>query len=364
MNRNNIKTGSFFLLIFLSFVGIQSCKKDKGHQTTAYTLDLGNGALPQPNIPSDNQLTVEGVDLGKHLFYEKKLSGDNSMSCGSCHLQENAFTDPNQFSTGIHQMEGKRNSMTIFNMVYHNEGFFWDGRAADLRTQVLMPIQDPLELDESLEDVVSKLQADPFYVEKFQAAFGDEEITSERIGLALEQFGFSIISKDSKYDQSLQGTAQLTESEERGRKLFFTEHKPNDPDNSGADCFHCHGGSLFTNNQFMNNGLDSIFPNGSDQGLYESTNLLSDIGKFKVPSLRNIEVSGPYMHDGRFTTLEEVVEHYNSGAVESPNLDPNMHAIVEDGLGLSTQDKADLVAFLKSLTDQTFLNNSEYADPF
>ncbi|MCH2043547.1 MAG: c-type cytochrome [Saprospiraceae bacterium] len=304
------------------------------------------------------------MDLGRHLFYDKKLSGDNSMACGNCHLQENAFTDPNQFSVGIHQMSGRRNSMALFNIAYHRDGFFWDGRVANLRSQVLMPIEDPLELDADLDAVIIKLEADPMYVEKFTAAFGDEEITRERIGLALEQFGFSIISKDSKYDQYLQGLASLTASEERGRQLFFTEHRPNDPDNSGADCFHCHGGALFTNNLFMDNGLDTIFGTDTDKGLYEFTNSTFDIGKFKVPSLRNIEHSGPYMHDGRFTTLEEVVEHYNSGSVESPNLDPNMHAIVDHGLGLSEQDKTDLVAFLKTLSDDVLRTNPEYASPF
>jgi cytochrome c peroxidase len=363
------KKDLLYLFGFLGIFGFLSCQPedtvDPDPTTTPYELDLGNNDLPPPPLPADNPLTQEGVSLGRHLFYEVKLSGNNTMSCGSCHFQEFAFTDTAQLSLGIQGLPGKRNSMAAFNLAYHQEGFFWDGRATALRDQVLLPIEDELELDATVEDVIAKLEADPIYPPLFEAAFGDATITPERIALAMEQFGFSIISKDSKYDRFLRGEVALTPQEEHGRMLFFAEHRPDDPPNSGADCFHCHGGSLFTNNQFMNNGLDADFVEGEDDmGLYEATGKLTDIGKFKVPSLRNIALTAPYMHDGRFATLEEVIQHYNSGAVDSPNLDPNMHAIVDDGLDLDTEEVAALIAFLNTLTDPVLLSKEAYSNPF
>lgn len=352
-----MKIKTFFFLGFcaLLFIGCEPDNEPLYGDTTEYQYPTYS-TLPMLRLPQDNIPTEEGVRLGKKLFFDANLSRNGTQSCGSCHNQQFAFTDNLlAVSTGINGQSGTRNSMPLFNLMWHNE-FFWDGRANSLREQALMPIEDPIEMDHSLSAVVQYLANHNEYPDLFGFAFGTPEVTEERIGLALEQFMMTLISGDSKYDRFLRGEAQLTDSEERGRLLFFTEVSPNNP-GQGADCFHCHGGGLFTNNQFINNGLDETL---SDLGYYDVTGLEFDKGKFKTPSLRNIAVSGPYMHDGRFQTLEEVVEHYNSGVKSnSPNLDPNMHAL-EDGLGLSEQQKIDLIAFLHTLTDYTYLNNPEY----
>jgi cytochrome c peroxidase len=358
-----IITYSSISFLIISLI-LQSCKKDMApmpEPDSPYTLEYGS--FPPPSIAPDNQLTKAGVKLGRMLFYEKMLSKDNSMSCGTCHNQQNAFSDPNRFSLGVRGLPGLRHSMAIFNMAWNTNSFFWDGRAHLLREQSLMPIQDHLELDETLPSVISKLQATTMYSQHFKMAFGTETITAELISKALEQFMNSVVSNNSKFDQYLAGNANLTEEEERGRFLFFTEYNPSFPDASGADCQHCHGGSNFENDNYMNNGLDSD-ASISDIGRQVVTNNPSDRGKFKVTSLRNIELTSPYMHDGRFTSLEEVVEHYNL-VVESSTIDGSfLQQTPNGGLHLSSSDKAALVAFLKTLTDYTFINNPEYSNPF
>lgn len=352
-------------LIAIAIAGVllSQCKEDDKkpdttHKTTPYEIVMPPG-LPVANLPQDNMPTVEGVALGRALFYEPMLSSTNTQSCGSCHNQGFAFTDNGKkLSIGVQQLEGKRNSMPIFNMMFHLNGFFWDGRAPLLRDQALMPIQDELEMNESLANVVTKLGKDVSYREMFRKAFGTDEITPQKIGLAMEQFMLTMVSGLSKFDMVQLGQAKFTSEEERGRKLFFTEFNPASGLN-GADCFHCHGGPNFTNNLYMNNGLDAV---GNDPGRYKVTGKDQDYARFKTPSLRNIEFSAPYMHDGRFATLQEVIEHYNSGVKDSPNLDPNMHAI-KDGLKLTAGDKSDLISFLKTLTDTAFMNNPAFSSP-
>ncbi len=355
-------------VFFFAFLLIWACKKEEPteevHTPTPYTLETP-ASLPPANIPDDNPLTVEGIALGKMLFFDPVLSGDSTQSCGSCHNQADAFTDNGKtFSEGIQGLEGTRNSMPLYNLMYHKR-FFWDGRAESLREQALLPIQDELEMDESLDKVVTKLEAQDEYKDAFKAAFGSEEVTTENISLALEQFMNTLVSGDSKFDrwQSGDPNTDLTESEMRGFDLFFGEANPTVVGNQGADCFHCHGGPLFSNNQFMNNGLDeeSAF---TDMGLWDATGLETDKAKFKVPSLRNIAVTAPYMHDGRFATLEEVLDHYNEGIKISSTLDANMQAIVDFGIDLDEQDKQDLINFLHTLTDEVYLNNSDYHSPF
>ncbi len=326
--------------------------------------NLFTGGFTPPDIPADNKLTIEGVKLGRMLFYEKKLSKDGSMSCASCHQQEFAFTDTARFSLGIHGLPGSRQSMSVFNMAWNTNGFFWDGRAPKLRDQSLMPIQDPLELDENLDSVVAKLEASAIYREQFKKAFGTAEISAERMSLAMEQFMNSIVSVNSKYDKYLNGIVALDSNEERGRFLFFTEFNPGFPSLSGADCRHCHSGLNFENDRYMNNGLDSD-ANMTDEGRKKFTGRQNDKGKFKVPSLRNIALTAPYMHDGRFQTLEEVIEHYNSGLVNSSTLDPTLlYPLNNGGLMLSAEDKRDLIAFLNTLTDEDLTTNPEFSDPF
>ncbi len=351
------------LLVLGVLTILQACKDDpEPYVPTPYDLNLTLD-LPQPALPSDNPLTEEGVMLGRMLFYDKALSKGESQACASCHLQESAFVDTDKaLSLGVENLPGTRNSMALFNLAWHYNGFFWDGRAATLREQALLPIQDELEMNESLDNVLQKLSDNPIYPEQFEKAFGDKEINPERIGLAVEQFLITLISHNSRYDQAVRGEITLTESEQRGQELFFRESNPNGVV-KGADCFHCHGGSLFTNNDLMNNGLDSD-EEFTDLGFYEVTGNDDDKAKFKVPSLRNVALTAPYMHDGRMSTLEEVLAHYNGGAKESSTLDPNMHAIVEDGLDLSDQDMTDIINFLHTLTDDTFLSNEAFSNPF
>lgn len=327
---------------------------------TPYELKYGSFAAP--DIAEDNSLTKQGVKLGRMLFYEKAMSKDGSQACATCHMQEFAFSDTAKFSIGVRDLPGKRQAMAVFNTAWHTNEFFWDGRSHLLRDQSLKPIEDELEMDESLDNVVKKLNEMQEYKDQFIRAFGTDEITSERISLALEQFMNSIVSNDSKYDQHLAGTATLTDSEERGKQLFFTEYNPFFPEKSGADCAHCHGGDNFENDLYMNNGLDSD-GDITDFGREDVTSDKSDRGKFKVPSLRNVELTFPYMHDGRFATLEEVVDHYNSGIKPSATLDGAIEQTREKGLQLTDQDKADLVAFLKTLTDKSLTTNSAYSDP-
>lgn len=328
---------------------------------TPYVLNYG--PLPEPELPADNPLTQQGVELGKMLFYEEILSLDGSQSCASCHRQSDGFSDTARFSIGVEMLEGKRQAMPIFNMAWHTNAFFWDGRAHLLRDQSLLPIQDPLEMNETLENVIAKLSESQDYKDQFSRAFGSEEITSEKMSLAMEQFMLSIVSYDSKFDRYKAGLVQLTESEERGRLLFETEYNPFFPNQSGADCAHCHGGANFENDQYMNNGLDTDV-DMVDIGREEVTKDPADRGKFKVSTLRNIAVTPPYMHDGRFKTLEEVIDHYNEGIKESATADPTVLNTKDSGLFLDAQDKTDLINFLKTLTDDTFLNNPEYASPF
>jgi cytochrome c peroxidase len=305
---------------------------------------------------------MEGIELGRHLFYETKLSGHNTQACASCHNQELAFTDNGErFSTGITGAVGTRNSMPLFNLTWTNR-FFWDGRVATMRAQVLLPIEDPTEMHESLENAIFKLQQTALYPELFGKAFGDEVITEDRMAKALEQFILSIQSTDSKFDKFRVNPVlnPLSPQETRGFNIFMREFSPPGSGRPvGADCFHCHGTHLFTANNFTNNGLDE----SPAVGFSIVTNDPNDIGKFKTPSLRNVAVSGPYMHDGRFATLEEVLEHYNAHIKQSPTLDVSLKS-QGVGLGLSTQDKADIIAFLHTLTDSVYLNNPAYKSPF
>ncbi|MBL7999449.1 MAG: c-type cytochrome [Candidatus Kapabacteria bacterium] len=249
--------------------------------------------------------------------------------------------------------------MPLFNLAYPAT-YFWDGRAATLRQQVLMPIQDPIEMHESLGNVTAKLRASSTYPALFKRAFGSEEITPQTMALALEQFLHTMLSYNSRFDRSRRGELQLTPQEDRGAQLFFTEFNPASS-KKGADCFHCHGTSLFTNNEFMNNGLDSAHQ-FTDMGHFDVTGNPQHKATFKTPSLRNIEVTAPYMHDGRFRTLEEVIEHYNSGVKFSETLATDLK-VTRVGLNLTPQDKADLLAFLRTLTDTTFLNDKRFAKP-
>lgn len=252
------------------------------------------------------------------------------MACSSCHHEVLAFSDaPNQFSTGIDGVKGTRNAPALFNLAYQNR-YFWDGRAPSLRVQALQPIQNPVELHDTLPDVLKKLSADQTYVKQFAKAFGSAGITPERIGLAMEQYMLTIYSGDSKFDRFRAGKATLTAQEQHGLKLFQT---PFDPKQGkfGADCARCHSGPLFSDLEFKNNGVD-IDPN--DIGLMLVTNRPQDKDKFKTPSLRNVEVTAPFMHAGEYKTLSDAVGHYMDDITPSATLDPGL-ARLNGGLHLS-----------------------------
>lgn len=306
--------------------------------------------FPRPDLPRDNPLTVEGVSLGSELFFDTRLSADNSQSCATCHHPREAFTEPRRFSRGIGGEIGTRNAMPLQNLAWKTD-FFWDGRAASLRDQVLQPIQNPIEMHETLDYLVKKISADTNYHRLFANAFGTPEVTTNRIARALEQFLLVQVSYNSKFDRVVAGREKFTEEEQRGFVLFHTEYDPYHGQN-GADCFHCHGGPLFQSQSYGNNGLDSEF---TDLGRYTVTHREGDKGKFAVPSLRNVAVTAPYMHDGRFKTLEEVIEHYSTGMKRSVTLDPNLAKHPDGGVPLTQADKKALVAFLKTLTDDKFV---------
>ncbi len=303
-------------------------------------------SFPPPSLPADNPITDEGVALGARLFHDHRLSGNGRQACVTCHRPPAGLSDRRRFSIGAFGDMGERQSMPLTNLAWKSS-FFWDGRAPTLRRQVLMPIEDKAEMHASLPDVVRLLQEDPEYREKFDAAFGSRKIDEDRIARALEQFLLTLVADDSKFDRVMKGTEEFDEKEALGFRLFNTEYDPA-LGQRGADCFHCHGGPLFRSTTFANNGLDG--PSPTDEGLGRTTGLAGDRGKFSVPSLRNVGLTAPYMHDGRFDTLEEVVEHYDHGLKRSPTLDPNLAKHPDGGLRLTADEKAALVAFMETLT--------------
>jgi len=336
---------AFIFIVPLLFV---ACDKgeDEVPAATPYTLVIPQG-LPPMNIPSNNPLTVEGVALGKRLFYDPILSANNTQSCASCHLQETGFSETTQYSTGIDGIEGTRNAMPLINLGWQTK-FFWDGGANGLESQVMGPITNPIEMHETMENVVAKLNAHAEYPDLFKAAFGSAEASSQNIMRAIAQFERTLISGNSKYDQYMRGETFLSSQELNGLSLFTDMEK--------GDCSHCHSlGFTFSDFEFRNTGLDSI---PVDEGRYLITLNQGDRGKFKTPSLRNVELTAPFMHDGRFQTLLECVQHYNTGFRYSANLDPNLSFAVKGRM--TQQEMEDLVAFMKTLTDMEFVNNPEF----
>jgi cytochrome c peroxidase len=325
---------------------------------TPFQLDVPQG-FPQPFIPADNPMTEEGVKLGRHLFYETALSGDNSMNCASCHMQERAFTDASAVSVGIDGIPGTRKAMPLFNLAFVDK-FFWDGRSVSLEEQAIIPIIDPIELNADMPTVVKRLQDNPLYPPMFAAAFGDDQVTPERMGKAIAQFERTLISANSKFDsvERLKTGARFSPEEQLGFEMFTTEL---------GDCFHCHG-TVETNfllgafgvDLFINNGLKD---NYTDKGRFEVTGNVDDIGKFKVPSVRNVQFAFPYMHDGSVPNLDSLIGFYNFGGHKHINIDPNMKA-AGIGRNWTSAQKQGLAAFLRSLSDYQFLTDTAFSDPF
>ena len=320
------------------------------------------------NTPETNPTTNMGATLGRVLFYDTNLSADNTISCASCHQQSAAFSDNDKFSTGLNGELTRRNSMGLINSRYYGNGrFFWDESAANLEEQVLIPIEDHKEMGISLADLQTKLQEIGYYPVLFKTAFGSPEVSSDRISKALSQYVRSIVSFNSKFDKGLVATGSdgdlgtpnlpnFSELENMGLDIFINR----------ATCVYCHGTGQNVNDEAKNNGLSL---NYVDQGKGEVTGNPAHNALFKVPSLRNIANTAPYMHDGRFETLMDVVNHYSDNVQAHPNLNFRLTTDEKTGgkvlrLGLSQTEKEALVAFLNTLTDEEILTDEKYSDPF
>jgi cytochrome c peroxidase len=292
--------------------------------------------------PPDNALTEGRAQLGKRLFFDKNLSRTRDVSCASCHLAEDAFSDPRPVSTGVDQRQGTRNAPALVNLAW-GTSFFWDGRALTLEEQAGKPIENPVEMDLPLTDSVTRVGADPTYVSQFAEAYGGP-LTEESLRKAIASFVRTLVSGDSSYDRHLRGDDQtFGDAERRGEALFLSEQ---------AGCFHCHPAGRLTNEGFFNNGT---YVDGGDPGRQSVTGRTGDVGKFKVPGLRNVAASAPYMHDGSLATLEDVIAQYERGGRGSPWTDPQIRVLT-----LSDGDRSDLLAFLNSMTDPGFLADPKF----
>ena len=360
-----------YISISLLVIVLLGCRKDPNattNGTTPYVFDYSytlSTYLPPINEPLDNPTTEEGVELGRMLFFDVRLSEGNTQSCGSCHLPEKSFSDTSAFSKGVDGIEGGRNAMPIINIGWMKDGFFWDGRAASAEGQAFGPVVNPVEMHETWPDAVAKLQADSQYPFLFEQVFGSSTIDSVMVAKAISQFERTLISGNSPFDKYLAankatGSSGWSEANEllayQGFALFMDETK--------GDCFHCHGDAfnpLWTDNIYHNNGLDAVI---TDKGLGEVTGNPIDDGKFKTPTLRNLAFTGPYMHDGRFTTLNQVVQHYSTGLQNSPTIDPLMKNVGTGGAQLTLPEQNALVWFLLSLSDSSFVQNPAFQDPW
>lgn len=346
------------IILFIIFIGCSSKNEEEEYIPKPTELEIPEilkQKLIAPVIPSTNPLTEEGIALGKKLFFDKLLSKNNTQSCASCHNPKKAFTDETRFSDGVDGVFGKRNSMPLYNLAWNfDDRFTWDGKELSLERQAFEPVRNLIEMHSIWTEVEKKLQKHPEYPILFKQAFGTSKIDSTLVTKAIAQFERTLISANSKFDKHLLGEAQLTPEELNGFNVFMDENK--------GDCFHCHGSNnnpLWTDNKFHNNGLDNIF---TDLGFGKVTGDSNDNGKFKTPSLRNLAFTAPYMHDGRFSTLEEVINHYSEGLKSSSTIDPLMKKLDKGGVQLTEKDKEDLKAFLLSLSDYDFINNTKFQE--
>lgn len=334
------------------------------YNASPYTL-VAPSSYPLMAIPDDNPMTEEGVELGRHLFFDKRLSADNTMACATCHLAEYAFTDQNAFSVGIDGIAGTKSAMSLIDAGYTNSGFFWDGRVSSLEEQALLPVEDPIEMHNTWTDVLEMVVQDNMYTEMFRKAFNIKEaseITKEDAAKAIAQYERALVSSgQSKYDKVLQNLDIFSEQELMGFDLFFDDADPIIPD---GECGHCHNAPTFSSDDFFNNGITLAltiddFP---DIGYGKVTGNPGDYGKFRAPTLRNIEFTAPYMHDGRFETLDEVMDHYVSGGHFSPTKDPLLSQL--SNANIKVEHKEALIAFMKTLSDPLLEENPLFFDPF
>jgi len=306
--------------------------------------------FPQTTYRFDNNaLTKEGIELGRMLFYDGRLSRDGTISCAECHNQAYAFTHHgHDLSHGIDNRLGTRNSLPLQNLAW-SKAFLWDGGVFDLDMFPIVPIENHVEMDETLPNVLEKVRKEPTYTAQFKKAYGSEEVTTARFLQALSQFMLTMVSGNSRYDKYIRREVggALTANELAGLSLFKSK-----------GCVNCHAGELFTDQSYRNNGLSLAF--GQDAGRAIITEKAEDKYTFKVPSLRNVEHTGPYMHDGRFRTLEAVLKHYAGGVEATPNLDPLLKQNSRLGIALTDDEQAKLIDFLKTLTDKAFLTNPKF----
>lgn len=312
--------------------------------------------FPKMPVNADNPVTVEGAELGRYLFYDSILSRDYTVSCASCHKQHLAFSDNRHFSTGINGKKTTRNTQPLFNLAWY-PSFFWDGRAASLEEQVFFPVRDHAEMNLDWKTAAKRINKSAFYRKQFQHVFGIKSVDSVHIAKAIAQFERTLLSYNSKYDKALRREVMLDSAEYAGFVIMN--------DQSMGNCLHCHStdsNPLATNLDFANNGLQTILGTNryADNGLFDHTGKEKDLGRFKVPSLRNIALTAPYMHDGRFTTLEEVVSFYGNGIHDTQYVD---HRIRRNALRFTDAEKKCIVAFLCTLTDSTFITNPAFSKP-
>lgn len=393
-------TYAIALPMFLTLV-ILACTSENTNENiqteifspTPYTIQEAKYFPKKLNIPADNPMTIEGVDLGRYLFYDGRLSGNTSkdklMSCGTCHIQENGFevginhpkyTGGKTFGLPTEQHpEGEETPnymLSLVNSVYNHNGYLWNGfvnqdneftgndesgeagnedlHFKSIESLVWMSITSSHEMNSTVEKSVAAINAVPMYKEKFKAAFGTEEVTYDRISKAIGQFVRSIVSHNSKFHKYLRQEAELTSQEKRGHDLFFSED---------ADCFHCHGGSvLMTTNEYFNNAKDINFEVG-DNDRHAVSGDPMDVGAYRAPSLINVELTAPYMHDGRFKSLDEIIDFYSEGLVYSDYVHPLMKNVRQEGVQLNDEDKAALKSFLLTLTDHELIHDQQFSCP-
>lgn len=331
-----------FFYLFVAFAVLLSCKKEIIENTFEFNYS-STFPIPIYNV-NEYDFSYNKFNLGRTLFYDKILSVDSTISCGSCHEQPHAFAGHSgAFSEGVFGQLGTRNSPSIANNAW-NPAFMWDGGINHLDIVPIAPITNPIEMHETLENVLVKLKRSPKYINLFNKAFGNQTITDQKMLQALSTFMAMIVSDQSKYDKVMRGDVSFSNQEAAGFELF------------NQKCASCHSGALFTDYEYKNNGLDQTF---SDLGRGLITQNPQDYGKFKTPSLRNVELTYPYMHDGRFYNLTQVLDHYSAGVQQSATLDPSL----QNGIPLTSSEKATLIAFLKTLTDYELMTNRWLSEP-
>lgn len=340
-------------LLILALALLTGCSSDNAdaYQNIPINYQVPSNFPPLAYNMENNPLTEKGFELGKKIFYDGRLASDGVVACGFCHIQENAFTHHGHtFSHGVGDGVGTRNAPPIQNMAFQTQ-FFWDGAADHIELLSMGPISNELEMDGNIIDIINMMQNDAAYKKLYKQAFTNGEVNSENMLKALAQFMTMLTSSNSRFDKYRRNETggTLTPDELSGYALF------------NQKCASCHSTDIFTDNSFRNNGL-TINPAINDKGRFRVTELDQDKYKFKVPSLRNIEETAPYMHDGRFYTLEAVLNHYASGVANTENLDPSLNNSGTLGIPLTANEKIKIIAFLKTLTDNEFLTDSRFAE--